>query len=291
MNIPILPSSLYWGMEPNHFAKMTRWAEANLNTMLREESYEALVARRTAGLLEVNAGLGVIRIRGVLDKYWSAFLLAYDGSSLVAIRRAVEAAAADPQVKSILLAIDSPGGSMDGLPEVGDALFAARQVKPVVAQVDGMAASAAYYLASQATRIVAHRMNLIGSIGVRIMLYDWHRLFENAGVEAVPIDTGEFKSAGAEGTEITENQRADFQRIVDVFFAEFLKTIERGRALRGEHLKAVADGRIFTGPEALEHGLIDGIQTFEETFAELQQPARSTRRRSRASLLRLAEME
>ncbi len=152
-----------------------------------------------------------------------------------------------------------------------------------------MVASAAYWVASQADRIYSHRLDLIGSIGVRIMLYDMHRLFEKEGVEAVPIDTGEFKSAGAEGTEITENQRADFQRIVDAYFAAFLDVIERGRALSGDRLKAVADGRIFTAPEALEQGLIDGIQTFEQTMQQLQQPLRASRRATAEARIRVAE--
>ena len=283
----VFPSAPVWAMETAHYERMLR--SAATFTFTADLKPESLAARADVPLQVLPGGVGLIRIRGVMDKLPSLFLQLYGGTSTAAVRRTVEAAARDPKVSAILLAIDSPGGSVDGLAELGDAILAAREVKPVVAQVDGWAASAAYYAASQATKIYAHRMDMVGSIGVRLGLYDWHRLFEKEGVEAVPIDTGEHKSAGMQGTEITEAQRAEFQRVVDGYFADFKAAVRRARNV--PELDALADGRMFFAAEAVESGLIDGVQSFEETLAGFA-PSAAAPRRSRADLaIRMAEAE
>jgi signal peptide peptidase SppA len=218
------------------------------------------------------------------------------GCCTLEIRRCIEAAAADPEIDAILLRFDTPGGSVDGLAELGDAVFAVRQrqAKPVIAQVDGMCCSAGYYVASQADEIRSGRMDTIGSIGTRMLLYDWHVLFEKEGIEAVPIDTGAYKSTGALGTEITPEQRAFLQEYVNAYFADFKAVIGRGRqALRGERLDAIADGRWWDAPKALQLGLIDRLASLDETLAELaaagQQAARSARTATARARLALAE--
>jgi protease-4 len=111
----------------------------------------------------------------------------------------------------------------------------------------------------------------------------------NEGIEVIPIDTGEFKSAGAIGTKITDRQKADFQRIVDQFFADFVSAVARGRGMPEQSVRELADGRMFiASTEAINNGLVDAIQTFDETFAELREPAGSgnERRRRTAGALR-----
>lgn len=187
------------------------------------------------------------------------------------VREALNAALEDDDVRQIVLRVDSPGGSVSGLDLLADAINGAD--KPIVAQVEGMAASAAYYVASQADRMYVGRNDLVGSIGTRLMLYDYSKAFEEMGVEAVPIDTGEYKSAGALGTEITENQRADFQRIVDFYFEDFLETVGRGRNMDREQVREWADGRMFVPREAIKAGLVDGVRTLDETMAEMREAA------------------
>jgi len=123
---------------------------------------------------------------------------------------------------------------------------------------------------------------MVGSIGVKLMLYDFSQAFENEGVKAIPIDTGEFKSAGEMGTEITEEQQADFQRIVDRFFDGFINAVMRGRNMSEESVRAVADGRVFIGQEAVDSNLVDGIQTLRETLSNLRQSNQTNTRRARA---------
>ncbi|KPK71191.1 MAG: hypothetical protein AMJ84_06510 [Acidithiobacillales bacterium SM23_46] len=219
--------------------------------------------------------VAIIHISGILTKLPGIWQIIYGGTATSLIGEAVREAGSDKAIRAILLKIDSPGGSADGLAEVADALWEVRGRMPLYAQVVGMAASAAYYLASPAKRIYAQRMDLVGSIGTRLMLYDWSRFFANAGVEAVPIDTGPYKSAGALGTEVTAEQRQYFQGIVDAFFDDFVSQVARGRSMTPDAVRTVADGRIYPANTAFSLGLIDGLQSFETTLAEVQAASRS----------------
>lgn len=216
--------------------------------------------------------VAVISVAGVMVKrassYWSEVLAGTE-----AVRRALEAAAADPQVKAVLLRIDSPGGTVDGLAELGETIAAVAARMPVIAQSDGMIASAAYYAAVHATAIYAQRMDEVGSIGTRWAIYDFSKMFEEAGIKAIPIDSAPadrpHKSAGLMGTAITDTQIAHWQHIVDVYFADFRAAVMRGRKLTAAQFDAVADGRMFVAAEAAELGLIDGVQSLDATLAGL----------------------
>lgn len=252
-----IPTDSIWAVEEHRFAQIMAALRG-----VRPDAAMMTSPLETGFRREGRAA--IIDIVGPLTKspsWWSRYI---DTTSYAGIRRAIRGAI-ESDASTIVLRVDSPGGSTDGLPEAGDAIFEARSAKPVVAFVEGMAASAAYYLASQAQTIVAQQMDYIGSIGTRLMLYDFSELFQKEGVRAIPIDTGEFKSAGAMGTKITENQVAYFQGLVDAHFKNFLSAIQRGRGLTGEKLQAVADGRVFLAAEALSLGLIDGIEK-SETF-------------------------
>jgi signal peptide peptidase SppA len=241
--------------------------------------------------LSVKGRVAHIRVRGILDKGQSLLGLVFEMGSYIAIRQALTQAVADDKVSSIMLSIDSPGGSVDGIAELEDALIAARAVKPVIAQVDGMAASAAYWIAAQADKIYMHRLDMVGSIGVRMMLYDYSEMFKKDGVDAIPIDTGPFKSAGEPGTKITDEQKADFQRLADTYFASFKDAVSKGRRMAMEKLNPLADGRVFIGQDAVDKGLADGIQSFETTYSALVQEAqaRFTRNARAEMALRMAQ--
>lgn len=219
-----------------------------------------------SGIMSVHGDSAIVAVNGLLLKRESAWTKYGFATSMQTIERSINEAVADDKVRSIVLNIDSPGGTVDGMHKLVGATAKANRQKPVIAQVDGMAASAAYWLASQASAIYAGPGDEVGSIGVRLMLYDFSRAFENAGIEAVPIDTGKFKSAGAMGTEITAEQRAYFQEQVDTYFADFLGDVRKGRKLSQAKAAEVGDGRTFIAGKALELGLIDGIQTLDDTL-------------------------
>jgi ClpP class serine protease len=133
-----------------------------------------------------------------------------------------------------------------------------------------MCCSAAYMTAAQATEIVAGRMDMIGSIGTRLTLFDTSKMAERWGIKAIPIDTGEFKSLGEFGTEITASQVEYMQGLVNGYFADFKATVMRGRKMSAEAFAKVSDGKVWLASDAKAMGLIDGFSTFGETISRLQ---------------------
>ena len=281
----LIPLDMHWAIEPTYFDRMQRFPMAEIVAKMPVEQREL---DDFALPMQIKGSVAVIRIEGVITKNPSIFSVLFGGTSSVLVRRSIEqAAAAAPEVKTAVLIIDSPGGSVDGLAEAADAIWAARGSIQIIAQVSGMAASAAYLLASQAHRILAGRMDMVGSIGTVAVLYDFSVLFEKEGIRAVPVTTGVFKAAGAMGTEITEEQEADFQRIVDQYFADFKAMVMRGRRMSDKRVSEVADGRMFLSNEAKPLGLIDGISDADTTLRKLA----ATEKRARGARQVRAELE
>lgn len=233
----------------------------------------AIEDARRAGLPVIREGnTAIVSLSGPMMKN-AGWLKFYGFADTREVRAAVRSAVADDEVDQIMLRIDSPGGEVDGTAELAEDVRKAGKIKRVIAQSDGMIASAAYWVASQASAIYAGRMDWIGSIGVRTLIYDFSAMFEEAGIRAVPIDTGPFKSAGAMGTPLTADQEAYFQGLVDDNFTEFRKAVQSGRGLADAQFEAVGDGRVFSTPDAVQLGLIDRIQTMDETIGNFRQQA------------------
>lgn len=226
-----------------------------------------------AGLpVQVMDNIAVISLRGIMLKSYS-WASSYVASSLH-VRLAVRAARLDASIDHILIIADTPGGDVRGMHELGDEIALAAQTKTVVVQIDGILASAGYHVAAGATVIAAgNKMHSIGSIGVRTVLWDSSKLYEDAGIKVIKIDTGEHKSTGMDGVPVTEAQVAEVQRVVDQLYAEFLQVIQQGRGISEKDLKPLADGRTWFAHEALDLGLIDAIQPLETTLSNL--PKRS----------------
>jgi len=145
------------------------------------------------------------------------------------IRANVKRQLADPSVKAITLIVDSPGGSVLGLPETADVIHAANKVKPVKAVVSGIAASAAYWLASQASTITMTPSGEMGSIGVLDLHANISKALENAGIELTAVTAGPHKTERAPFTALSDDAKAYMQRGVDEWYSEFLSAIRRGR--------------------------------------------------------------
>ncbi len=227
----------------------------------------------------------VVPIHGMILKGAPAWLRSFAVDPLL-IAQGVEEAVADDDIDDVLLMVDSPGGVVDGLTEAGERIFRQRNQKPIMAQVDGMAASAAYYLASQADRIYLPTMDRVGSIGVRAFFFDTSKLAEDIGLKPILVDTGEYKSIGAPGVPVTDAQIAQIRQEVDTYFEDFLGAVARGRAMPMERVREVADGRMFFGRDAVALGLADKIQTAREG---LEMAGRAARRPSTRSRLQLAQ--
>jgi len=278
----LLPLSSVWAIEPMAFQALLQQIQAVMPRIDVSAGFTE-DAERSGLPITKTGSIALISLKGPMVKE-ANWLTSYFGmASTRATQLAVRAAVADEDVETIIVHAGTPGGSVDGLAELGDEIAEAVKVKPVIAQVDGMVASAGFYAISQATEIRAGRMDLIGSIGTRMMFYDYSKAFEIAGIKAVPIDTGEFKSAGVMGAEITEGQRKEFQRIVDGYFDDFKAMVINGRGIATNQLDEYADGRMFFAQESVAMGLIDKISTLENTIYELRQSAKPRGRSSQAA--------
>lgn len=216
----------------------------------------------------VMDGVGVIEIGGIMLKNVPMSYPA-EATSTRAAQLALQAALADEEVRAILLLIDSPGGEVSGVQELGDAVFAARAVKPVVAHISDLGASAAYWVASQADRITANRSAMVGSIGVYTVMEDWSEAYAEAGVQVHLLTSGPYKGAGVEGTPISEAQLKPVQEEIDALATMFRDTVKRGRAISEDRMTGLATGRVWLAPQAQALGLIDEVCNSDEALARL----------------------
>lgn len=203
----------------------------------------------------VSNGMAVIPIAGPMMKARSK----YGGTSTVDTRAAVREAANDDSITSILLLIDSPGGTAAGTDALAQDVAEANKQKPVYAHIEDTGASAAYYVACQARRLTASPASLIGSLGSMMVLNDFSKRNELQGVRTYLITSGGMKGAGTEGAEVTQEQIDYFQSIVDDSTAHFKNAVIRGRKMNAEKVNTLFDGRVHDAAKAKELGLIDEV--------------------------------
>lgn len=261
-----------WAMrEPEFVATAEMVRGINLSVHLSGPAPEAA---REAAIADsrpsVSDGVAVIELRGRMQKQQASL---GGAASTVAARRAVRAAAADPEVGSILMVIDSPGGTLAGTKELADDIAAAVKSKPVIALIEDMGASAAYWVASQATQVLAQATALVGSIGTYGVVYDMSALAAKDGVKVHVVRAGAMKGAGTPGTEITAEQLAAFQREVNTLNEFFVSGVAAGRKLSVEQVRALATGDVWIGQEAVSAGLIDSVSTFDQALAAARSAA------------------
>ena len=234
-------------------------------------------------------GMLVVPIRGQITKRFSSF----GGTSSVEIRHVLRNASTDDSVTGVMLAIDSPGGTAAGTFELAEEVRRFAELKPIKAHIEDLGASAAYWVASQAQSISINQLGEAGSIGTVAVLVDSSKAMENAGLKVHVISTGEFKGAGAPGTEVTDRQLALFQEQVEDFNQHFLEGIQRGRDFTGAQIARVATGRVWIAEKAQQLGLVDEIMSFEdaiEKFSEELKPKAITEN-DFSSSIRMTEME
>lgn len=214
-------------------------------------------------------GNAVIPLIGVISKRMNLFHSISGGFSTELAQKSIEAALDDPDVERIVLKIDSPGGSVDGVKELVDYIYESRGRKPITAFIDGMGASAAYWIASAADEIVAYDTATVGHIGVFQAHYDRSKAYEDAGVKKNFIYAGKYKVIGNDTAPLSTSDKNYLQSQVDAIYSIFVESVARNRGVSTEAvLKEMADGRVFIGKDALRAGLIDRIGTFTSTLSQ-----------------------
>jgi protease-4 len=176
----------------------------------------------------------------------------------------------DPQVKAVIVSINSPGGTTAGGEELYEALNALRAEKPVVAVINELGASAAYMAAIGTDRIFARRLSIVGSIGVLYQHVDAGKLLATIGVDFDKVQTGPLKAEPDFDEPLTGEVRASLQALVDDSFEWFVDIVAERRGLPRPQVLTLADGRIVTGRQGVENKLIDAIGGEAEAIAWLE---------------------
>jgi len=172
----------------------------------------------------------------------------------------------DPSVKAIVLRINSPGGAVAPAQEIYEEVKKAAAKKKVLVSMGAVAASGGYYIASPSTKIIANAGTLTGSIGVIMEIPNIEGLLHKLGIKTEVVKTGKYKDIASIFRGIKKENREILQGVLDNIHEQFIKAVAEGRNMRIEEVKKIADGRVFTGEQALKVGLIDEIGNLEDTI-------------------------
>lgn len=197
----------------------------------------------------IGGGIGLIKIEGTI-------FTADD------ILEQLKEARLDSRVKAILIRIDSPGGAVSASQEIYEEVKRLDKEKPVIVSMGNVAASGGYYIACGARKIFANPGTITGSIGVRMEHVNLKDLLTWAKVEHQTLKSGEFKDVGSPDRPLTKEERELLENVLKNMHAQFKKTVASQRKIPAETVEKIADGRIYTGEQALELKLIDEIGGF-----------------------------
>lgn len=212
---------------------------------------------------EAMEKVAVIKIKGVISDSSgdpSSYFYAGQGTTAESIVKQLNMAKKDDNVKAVMLEINSPGGSV----VAGDTLLTAladfrQSGKKLVAVMRETAASAGYMVALPAEKIFANNGTQTGSIGVIMQLVDLQGLYDKIGVKPIVIKSGKMKDLGSSDRDMTPEEEQVLQGMIDEVYGDFVSSVAKWRNMDDTKVKELADGRIYTGKQAKENGLIDEI--------------------------------
>lgn len=258
-----------WAIEERAFRGLVdRVQGANLHLHLQSAETQQRVSRGDDKEYQVTRdGIAVFYARGPLMKMVPSMA---DGTSTVRLRQQMRAAMRDPECLGGMLMLDTPGGTSKGNQDLAQDVAAFAAAKPLYAFVEDLCASAGVSIASQATKRFANQATAIyGAMGTYSVLYDESACAEKLGVKVHVIRAGEFKGMGEPGTQITEAQITEIQRVVNRVNEGYLETIARGLNRSVDAIRPLADGRVIMASDAVQQGLLDGVQPYDQTYRQL----------------------
>lgn len=264
-----------WAIEPSKLLEI----QAIYATHLRGEKIDLAGVEQRLGRplnneakgYEVIDGVAVLPIEGVIAKRANLFMQISGGTSTELAARDLKAALADPAVHSIILQVDSPGGTVDGTQALADLVMSARETKPVATLASGTMASAAYWIGSAASQAyIADGTTAVGSIGVVATHVDVSGAEAARGIKTTEIYAGKFKRVASQYAPLSDDGRATIQDQVDYTYSLFAGAVARQRGVPIDTVLAnMADGRIFIGQQAVDAGLVDGVTTLGSLIQQL----------------------
>jgi protease IV len=171
----------------------------------------------------------------------------------------------DDSIKAIILHVNTPGGGAAASQEIYQAVKRIRDKKKkrIVASIETVGASGGYYVASATDKIYANPASIVGSIGVIAQWYNYGELVKWAKMKDITIKTGEFKDTGSPTRDLTPAERAYLQALIDDMYSQFINAVAEGRKMKPEEVRALADGKVWTGAQAMPLKLVDQLTDFQ----------------------------
>ncbi len=211
-----------------------------------------------------QSAVGVIPIRGSISHHEDMWSWLFGDTTVDSVSKALSDFAGDAAIKAIVLDIDSPGGSTNGITELAAEIRSLRATKPIVAVANGMAASAAYDIGASATTFYATPSALVGSIGVYMLHMDYSEYLAEAGIKPTFVSAGKYKVEGNDLEPLADEARAHLQSIVDAAYEQFISDVAKGRKVSEATVrKDFGEGRVVTARQAKAIGMVDGIATLD----------------------------
>jgi signal peptide peptidase SppA len=252
-----------WSILPDHLA---RWL-TDISISLAAAADSRLAVTRPGPKSGRVARLPIMGGITRRSSFWSSLL---GGTTVEGLLQAMRELEADPTVGAVLLDVDSPGGTVSGLPELAAGVRKLRESKTVIALANSLMASAAYWVASQADEIIATPEALVGSIGVFATHFDVSAMMERIGVKVSYIYAGKYKIEGNEDEPLTDDAREHLQSLIDHTYNLFVSDVAKGRGISPAAVKSdYGQGRVLSASEAKTAGLIDRVSSFGDTLQRL----------------------
>lgn len=261
-----------WAITPEALEVITGLIEMRAaGEKLSREEIDARIAGgpgRGGGAQVARGGVAVIPISGPITPRATLFSDVSGGTSMEGFTNAFHDAMDDRDVASILLDVNSPGGLVEMVPEAAAAIRERRGEKPITAVANTLAGSAAYWLAAQADELYVTPSGLVGSIGVFGTHTDISGAQEQAGIKTSIISAGKFKTEGNTFEPLSDEARAAKQELVDAMYGMFVADVAAGRGVSEDAVRnGYGEGRVLDARAAEREGMVDGVQTFEQTLA------------------------
>lgn len=264
-------STHIWALRPDYVAIMSAiLAERAFGNRPSAEEIEARIDKRQERKIAEQSGdIRVIPVQGVIGNRLRVMQdVSNPMSSAEWLDKQIKAAVEDERIKAVILDHDSPGGSVYGVSEVADTIRAARREKPIIAHVNGMCASADYWIASACDEIVMTGSSEIGSIGVYTMHDDLSKFMEEKGIDRTLVSAGKYKVEGNPFEPLSESAHEEMQRGVDRYYNMFIQAVADGRGTSSGNVEdRFGQGRMFGAAEAIDRGIADRIATLDETLS------------------------
>jgi len=292
--ISILPQIFgrCWAISPSAMQEILADSDINARHFVRGSDIKAIQAATATRFNSIKGQIHVLPLQGVVTPRASIFSMMFGGTPLDYFGAAFDSAVSNDKVGAIVIDVDSPGGSVYGVHELAIKIFSARGSKPIIASINGLGASAAYWLASAADEVVVTPSGEAGSVGVIAVHEDISGFDEKAGVKYTMVTAGRYKAEGNEHEPLADEARQALQDRVDDYYGMMVEDIARFRGKTTDVVRSnFGEGRVYGAIQAKKAGMIDKVASLEQVLQRLNPKTRQAMAEMQAQVERIRRGE